>query len=36
MQPKSTSLIGPDYLSDIVLDFYDSDHRAVLVNFNIQ
>ena len=36
LQPKSTSLIGPDYLSDIVLDFYDSDHRAILVNFSFQ
>ena len=36
LQPQSTSLIGPDYLSDIVLDFYDSDHRAILVNFNFQ
>ena len=26
-------LVGPDYLSDIVIDYYESDHRAVFSKF---
>ena len=30
---QEISLVGPDYLSDIVIDVYESDHRAVLAKF---
>ena len=30
---KDISIIGPDHLSDIVIDYYESDHRAVLAKF---
>ena len=32
---EDISLIGPDYLSDIVIDYYESDHRAVLAKFRL-
>ena len=28
-------LVGPDYLSDIVIDYYESDHRAILAKFKL-
>ena len=33
---NEVSLVGPDYLSDIVIDYYESDHRAVFAKFTIQ
>ena len=33
MELKDVSIIGPDHLSDIVIDYYESDHRAVLAKF---
>ena len=33
MELKDISIIGPDHLSDIVIDYYESDHRAVLAKF---
>ncbi len=33
---SQVSLVGPDYLSDVVVDYYESDHRAVFAKFNIQ
>ena len=32
---NEVSLVGPDYLSDIVIDYYESDHRAVFAKFTI-
>jgi len=32
---EDISLVGPDYLSDIVIDYYESDHRAVLAKFRL-
>ena len=33
MELKDISIIGPDHLSDIVIDYYESDHRAVFAKF---
>ena len=33
MELQDISLVGPDYLSDIVIDYYESDHRAVFAKF---
>lgn len=36
LELNEVSIVGPDYLSDIVIDYYESDHRAIFSKFIIQ